>query len=666
MQGRIRKQRMIRFYMIGWLIVCMILGSVGVFQNQRKAFAMTKEQMHETRNVTTGGVLQGEVETTDVSKGETTEANEAVRTTDWETPSGIKGKDLETELDALFDKYIGTSVQGGAVAVVKDGKIVFEKGYGYGNAKNHIPVDPTSTVFEYGSVTKLFTWVSAMQLVEQGKLDLDEPIQTYLPADFKVPQSSKTPITMMNLMNHTAGFDDYWIGLFTRKDNYTDLRTALEEHKVQQINEPGEICSYSNYGAGLAGYLVQCIAGQEEYDYVREQIFEPLQMKQVTMSIVHDDEADLFAKKSKGYEFNEGRLTEGQFTYIPMYPAGEANGTVEELGNFAIGLLDKNSGLFKSPQTYEELFSTTYTANKDIAGVGHGFFEYDGEYKTYWHNGGTNNFSTFFAVVPEEDFAIAVVGNTEGTPCDEMVHQVGWKMVRDKEVNLEEPEANLPSTKEVVGTYVAPRRIHSGITQIIYLLQPYDLKVSYVNEQEIRIDGETYRQIKPYLYQNEEDGQKSYFTVKDGKVVQYTYIQGYQKITQQKGRYIFSYIGIGAWAILFILTLILLVIALFRKKGKRYGMLYILEGIWLVLVCNIVIIASRIIGEDRFGAIQPQLIGNGIFGIVLFLGNILQVVKAVKNHAFIKWEKIWSILYGGISILMLIVLLIWGVFQVAR
>ena len=97
-------------------------------------------------------------------------------------------------------------IAGAAVSVVKDGKLFFAKGYGYADLENDIPVDPEQTIFRIGSVGKLFTWTAVMQLVEQGKLDLDADINTYL--DFRIPDTYPQPITLKHLMTHTSGFED--------------------------------------------------------------------------------------------------------------------------------------------------------------------------------------------------------------------------------------------------------------------------------------------------------------------------------------------------------------------------------------------------------------------------------------------------------------------------
>jgi len=586
----------------------------------------------------------------------------ADKTADWETPSGITADQLEEKIDSMVDEYLGKTVQGLAVAVVKDGDFVFEKGYG--DAGPNIPVDPKSTVFEYGSVTKLFSWVSAMQLAEQGRLDLNADVTKYLPKDFQVPVH--TPITMMNLMNHTAGFDDYAIGLLGREDNYTDLRTALEEHKVKQINEPDTICSYSNYGAGLAGYIVENIAGQNEYEYVRQHIFDVLGMSNVTQSYVNDPVDQMEKNKSMGYERkSDGSLAIGTWSYIPMYAAGEGNGTIEELAKFGIGLMDENSGLFEKPETYREFLSTTYQANEDITGTAHGFFEYDGEYKTYWHDGETNDFTTFFAVVPQADFVVAVSANTKSPDCHALVHNIGWTMVAKKEVELMTPQENLPSTGEVAGNYSAPRRFHYGIPKMMYLIAPYDIKVKAINDKEITINKGTYRQVKPYVYQDEESGELSAFSTKDGKVVSYTYIQGYQK----NGfgvilNYIITYLIAAVGVITFLGSIVYQLVHIVNRQRRVRKVMLVIQAAWLGYVFNLIDLAYKILSGARFNELELQLYLNLGQGIIIAGAAVFKLIQFYRNQEKTRSEKNWAYYYYTVQLLALIALFCWGGFQI--
>ena len=163
------------------------------------------------------------------------------------------------ELGAFIDDVMASEMKtnrfpGAVVSVVKDGQLFFQKGYGYADFEKQTPVDPSATIFRIGSTTKLFTWTAVMQLVEQGKLDLDEDINTYL--DFKIPSTFTQPITLKNLLSHTPGFEEQNDGHFAaRAEDMTSLDQYLKKHIPARVFPPGKIAAYSNYGAALAGYI---------------------------------------------------------------------------------------------------------------------------------------------------------------------------------------------------------------------------------------------------------------------------------------------------------------------------------------------------------------------------------------------------------------------------
>jgi len=147
-------------------------------------------------------------------------------------------------------------VAGAVVVVVKDGKVLVEKGYGYSDLGKRAPVDPERTLFRPGSVSKLFTWTALMQLVEEGKVDLDTDVNKYI--DFKIPERNGKPITVRNVMTHTPGIEEQIRGLITaRKDEIVPLGAALKNWTPERIYEPGSTPAYSNYTAALAGYLTR-------------------------------------------------------------------------------------------------------------------------------------------------------------------------------------------------------------------------------------------------------------------------------------------------------------------------------------------------------------------------------------------------------------------------
>lgn len=190
------------------------------------------------------------------------------------TPSGIPIEELEEFVDDYAEEYIGNTVAGAVIIVIKDNQIVLSKGYGFSDIENQIPMDPEITVLEWGSIAKLFVWVSAMQLAEQGELDLEEDIRSYLPEDFLTKLNfDEQPITMLNLMHHNAGFEEYIFDLlFDSPEHLVSLEESLKLAEPKQVYKPGKVVAYSNYSTSLAAYIIEGITGQPFYEYVDEHI----------------------------------------------------------------------------------------------------------------------------------------------------------------------------------------------------------------------------------------------------------------------------------------------------------------------------------------------------------------------------------------------------------
>src|SRR5579884_551261 len=148
------------------------------------------------------------------------------KVTPGESPHQLTAQDLEAFLDGLVPSQLAQSdIAGAVIAVVQNGNVIFEKGYGYSDVKSKRPVLPDQTLFRPGSISKLFTWTSVMQLVEQGKIDLDHDINEYL--DFKIEPAFGQPITMRNIMTHTPGFEEAIKDLITRRQLPDPLRQYL-------------------------------------------------------------------------------------------------------------------------------------------------------------------------------------------------------------------------------------------------------------------------------------------------------------------------------------------------------------------------------------------------------------------------------------------------------
>src|SRR5205809_7198952 len=190
--------------------------------------------------------------------------------------------DFETFLDALIPSQLrNRNIAGAVVSVVKDGQALFQKGYGYADVEEKKPVLPDQTLFRPGSVSKLFTATAVMQLVEQGKVDLNRDVNDYL--DFAIPKTYPEPVTLRRLLTHTAGFEETLKNLFVaHESDLKPLRTYLVNQMPQRIFRTGKVVSYSNYGFTVAGYIVEHVSGEKFERYIDNHILKPLRMTNST------------------------------------------------------------------------------------------------------------------------------------------------------------------------------------------------------------------------------------------------------------------------------------------------------------------------------------------------------------------------------------------------
>lgn len=199
--------------------------------------------------------------------------------------------------DAITAEMKRRHIPGVAVLVIKDGKIVREKGYGLANVEHNVPVTP-KTVFQSGSVGKQFTAALIMLLAEDGKLKLEDPISRHLADTPKAWEG----ITIRHLLTHTSGLGDPYAKLDFRKD-YTDAELIALEATIPVLFAPGEKWAYSNMGYHLLGFICNKVGGKFYGDQMRERMFAPLGMSTRIIS-----ESDIVPHRAAGYEWANGKL----------------------------------------------------------------------------------------------------------------------------------------------------------------------------------------------------------------------------------------------------------------------------------------------------------------------------------------------------------------------
>ena len=340
-------------------------------------------------------------------------------------PTAGQGPTDPAELETFLDDFFATTMKeyhiaGAAVAVVKDGKLFFTKGYGYKDIEHGTPVNPEQTMFRIGSNTKPFTWTAVMQLAEQGKVDLDADVNTYL--DFGVPDTFSQPITLKHLMTHTSGFGERWLeSLASDERELMSEREWLVSNMPARIFPPGEAVGYSNYNAILAGYVVSRVSGQPYSEYIQDHILDSLGMSHSTATSTAPQQ--LQADLSGGYTY-----ADGSFQPVPNYqsqpavfPSGVIQASVTDMARFMIAQLqDGRYSDEKTPEarilqesTARQMQDTPYPVDRRLRGMTYAFADLtDNGVWTLGHQGYFPPMGSQMLLLPDQHLGIFFAVNT--------------------------------------------------------------------------------------------------------------------------------------------------------------------------------------------------------------------------------------------------------------
>jgi len=325
-------------------------------------------------------------------------------------PSALTAADVNAWLDGFLPYSLDAGgVAGAVVVVVKDGQVLTARGYGYSDMKTRKPVDPALTLFRPGSISKLFTWTAVMQQVQAGKLDLDKDINAYL--DFRIPAAYGKPITLRHLMTHTAGFEETAKYLIVEKaEQNQSLGDILKRWIPTRIYAPGAMPAYSNYGASLAGYIVERVSGEKFEDYVQRHIFNPLDMKH--SSFEQPLPPHLAPLLSKGYDV--ASQDPKPFEIIGMAPAGALSSTGTDMARFMLAFLD-NRGALISPETRAKMFANVNRPIPGLPAMALGFYHEDRNGEVIvGHGGDTNWFHSDLHLIVDRDVGLYMSFNSGG------------------------------------------------------------------------------------------------------------------------------------------------------------------------------------------------------------------------------------------------------------
>ncbi|MGA0599889.1 serine hydrolase domain-containing protein [Caulobacter sp. KR2-114] len=399
------------------------------------------------------------------------------------------GQDMPpAELEAFVDGVVRQAmtrdhIAGAAVAVVQHGQVLLKKGYGAADFAPYRPVDPDRTLFRLGPVSNAFTWILVLRQAEAGRMRLDARVNQYLPDALRIrDQGYSRPITLLELMNHTAGFEDRALGQLVERDEgrVRPLATYLRQERPRRVREPGAAVSYSNYGVALAGEAVSEVSGKPFETLVEDQITGPLGLAHTSFREPHGPATGLPAPLapalagdlSRGFRWTTAgyRLRSAEY-WEQVGPATGGSASVGDMSRFMLALL--GNGSLDGVTIYGEPTAIAFSSPQPTPARGlpawrHGLLEtaLPGDFGGVGLGGATLSFHTNMVLVPELGLGVFVTGNTDSAGA--LVSALPAHLVQ--RFYAGPPPALLPGSNALIadrqafeGVYLNDRRAWGGL-----------------------------------------------------------------------------------------------------------------------------------------------------------------------------------------------------------
>ncbi len=427
----------------------------------------------------------------------------------------LSPEELHHFADQFFtEAQMDKKFPGAALAIVKDGKIAFSRGYGYADLDNRTPVNADQTVFFVESVSKSFTATAIMQLAEKDLFDLHADVNEYL-VSFQLEPAFPKPVTVADLLMHTGGFDDTDIGAYAKtEDEVIPLKDYVKNHLPLRVLPPGEVVSYSNHGYALAGLLVEEITLMKFADYMEEEILKPLDMNNSSFILSPEMENHL----ARPYLPQNDSYIPGIFLFHNYSPAGGLKATARDMANFIIAHLEngKHNGYqLLQENTIKEMHRRQFTHHDKLPGWVFGFYEsYINGYHCLVH-GGSNRLghSSLLFMLPDENFGYFLSLNTFNLDLHDQFQAELMDKFYPEIAESRLPQVALDSDEQLnkySGYYFSTRQARNSIEKIMLLLGQLQVrseagKLTVIYPQGEDAPGEWVK-VGPLLFQNTGNG----------------------------------------------------------------------------------------------------------------------------------------------------------------
>ena len=585
-------------------------------------------------------------------------------------------------VEAFFDGLIPLQIEqaniaGAVIAVVKDGSLVFTKGYGFADAAKKTHISPAKTLFRPGSISKLFVWTAVMQQVEQGKLDLDRDVNHYL--DFKISPTFDKPITLRDIMTHRAGFEESVKDLIVRSSkDLHPLSQYLQSHMPSRIFPPGTTPAYSNYATTLAAYIVERVSGQKFEDYVEVNIFKPLDMYNSTF---HQPLPETFeTAMSNGYLL--GSSEPKSFELFQAAPAGALSASAVDMAHFMnMHLQNGRYGNIQvlKPDTAIQMHARQEGWPESMNAMCLGFYEQSQNgYRVIGHEGHTILFHSKLFLILDAKTGVFISYNSAGQPALDPSGILFDKFM-DRyfpEILSQEPEQPkaVQNILSVIGTYGPSRCCTTTFLAVSRLFQETKVTAN-LKDNTITISGFNglngqplqFREIEPMVFR-EVDGKGNVAFVNDAngrRIAHINYDIHYPSVVFHEVNSIldkrsFNYFVMGFSLSVIVLTLLAWPLAAIIRK--HYGKPLVLThpgkrlrtGVHLVCMSIVVYILGLLVFASMLSDFsmlseRSDLGLHMLQGVALLagLGSFAVIYICITGWADKQkwlWSKIWNTL----------------------
>jgi CubicO group peptidase (beta-lactamase class C family) len=325
----------------------------------------------------------------------------------------IDAAELAGFIDPLITAQMGKeNIPGAVFLLVQNGKVLYQRGYGFANVSRRQPVNPETTIWRIGSISKVFTATAVVQLADRGRYRLTDDVNRYL-TRFKVPGTFPEPVTFEHLLTHTAGFDEIRPG--TRAETAAGLLPLGDflANKLIRLRPPGRTISYSTYGITLGGYLVEQVSGMDFETYLTRNVWGPLGMARTNIAVPDSLRADL----AQGYEYDAGANKLADWEWYHTTPASSINASAADMGRFIIAQLqDGRYGRTRimSESAARDMHRQHATSHPKLPGFAYGFYEAftNGE-RLLQHGGNVEGFSAQLTIIPTRGIGFFIASQHE-------------------------------------------------------------------------------------------------------------------------------------------------------------------------------------------------------------------------------------------------------------